>query len=494
MMSLGSLFCGRMRRELLKEAAGKSKSLSTLSRRRVIVVGGGWGGFRVAMDIDNNKFETHVVSPRNHFLFTPLLPSTAVGTLEFRAIQEPLRTIPGIIYHQASLDSIDLQKGTAKCSDAFANARSFELPFDDLVLCVGSTVNTFGVKGTENNEFVYFLKQLDNSRKIRNRLIECFERASSPSVTPEERRDLLTFVVVGGGPTSVEFAAELFDFLEKDVARWYPDLRASVQVKLVEATGHILGSFNASLVGYVEGLFKRRNIQVMTSTSVNEIVGNKALLSDGSTLSFGLMVWSTGVKQLPLIKQLADQCGFKTHKNGRLVIDDHLRVINITTKTPDDKLLSSSSSGTGTGTGNGHGKNVQVFALGDCAANETKPLPLLAQVAAQQGKFLANQLNSSDSSIKQGGGKNPEIKSFIYSHLGSMASVGDWKGVYDSTDTTSTSRPGGDTKHGMSLSGFLAFLLWRGAYLTKQVSIQNKILILMYWFKAFVFGRDISRF
>ena len=122
---------------------------------------------------------------------------------------------------------------------------------------------------------MYFLKSLADSRSIRNRLIECFERASSPGVQSAEDQDrLLTFIVIGGGPTSIEFASELYDFLKHDVTRLYPELRQKVKVKVVEASGHILGSFSENLIGYVETLFKNRHIEVISNTAVNEMLGD----------------------------------------------------------------------------------------------------------------------------------------------------------------------------------------------------------------------------
>ena len=131
--------------------------------------------------------------------------------MEFRGIQEPVRAIRDINYFQASVNKIFFNKNVISCSDAFAEGRDFTLEYDALILAAGSETNTFGVKGVTGNDKVFFLKQLKDSRLIRNRLIECFERASSPGVVSEdEKKGLLTFVVVGGGPTSVEFASELY--------------------------------------------------------------------------------------------------------------------------------------------------------------------------------------------------------------------------------------------------------------------------------------------
>jgi NADH dehydrogenase FAD-containing subunit len=347
-------------------------------------------------------------------LFTPLLPSTAVGTLEFRAIQEPVRTIPNIHYYQASVNQVDFKKKTIDCSHEFKK-ESFSLPYDGIIMAPGSENNTFGVHGVENNPNVFFLKQLQHSRAIRNRLLECFEMASSPNTSDEEIKKLLTFVVVGGGPTSVEFAAELYDFIKADVARWYPDLFKYANIVLIEASGHILSSFSETLVNYVEKLFASRRVEVITGTAVKEILNSKAILSNDKSIDFGLMVWSTGVKQTKFVRDMLDSDVEKT-RNGRLVVDGKLRLVKRTD--PNDKK---SLAPVGDGS---------AFGLGDCACDQTMPLPQLAQVAGQQGKYVAETLNKYGlEGLKEGKGDV-----FKYRHLGSLAAVGQWKGVYDSTN------------------------------------------------------------
>ena len=215
---------------------------------KVVVVGAGWAGYRMASDLDKKKYDVYVVSPRNHFLFTPLLPSTAVGTVEFRAIQEPVRSIRNIKYYQASVNSIDFDDAIIHCTDAFTDDKhKFNLDYDALILAPGSETNSFGVHGVETNEHVFFLKQLEHSRAIRNRLINCFERASSPGATADDMKRLLTFVIVGGGPTSVEFTAELHDFIKHDVSVLYPDLYPLCDIHIIEASRHILGTMRVPI-------------------------------------------------------------------------------------------------------------------------------------------------------------------------------------------------------------------------------------------------------
>jgi NADH dehydrogenase/NADH:ubiquinone reductase (non-electrogenic) len=350
---------------MLKHTSRNMNSL--VIKPKIVVIGCGWAGYRFAQDIDKSKYHVSLVSPRNHFLFTPLLPSTAVGTLEFRCIQEPVRTIPGLHYTQASCDEIDYVHKKVHCTEVYKNS-TFSMEYDYLVLAPGSETNTFNVPGVDGNPRIFFLKQLDQARSIRNKLIESFERAGLPSTTAEERTRLLTFVVVGGGPTNVEFASELHDFLTKDVARSYSDLLPFVNVVVVEASGHILGTFKSSLVDYVEKLFASRKIQVKLNTTVNAIVdGSVAELGDGTRLPFGLMVWSTGVKQVALIRNLGSE--FSHARGGRLVMDDQLRL-----------LAGPEAKGATPGEPIGDGT---VYAMGDCACDSVKPLPALAQVINQ---------------------------------------------------------------------------------------------------------------
>jgi len=229
-----------------------------------------------------------------------------VGTLEYRVIQEPVRTIPGIQYFQAKAKLINFEDKNVVCEEVFKPDEDFQMPFDHrtstvmiptrrtltdphasnpkpyhtraVIVAVGSTTNTFGVPGVSQENYVYFLKQLADARAIRSRIIECFERASYPGTSEAEQARLLSFLVVGGGPTSVEFASELHDFLRKDVHKWYPDLEDRVSVTLVEASDHLLGTFDRRLVDYVSDLFKKRHIRVLTGTSVSKVEKSVAFL------------------------------------------------------------------------------------------------------------------------------------------------------------------------------------------------------------------------
>ena len=158
--------------------------MSLSGRKRLVILGSGWGGYNFARKIDRKKFKTILISPRNHFVFTPLLPSAAVGTLEYRCIQEPVRTIPDLTYLQMKARGIDLEKKELTAVDDF-KGETHTVPYDYLVMANGSHTNTFNTPGVEYKKFnmVYFLKGLEHAREIRYRILECFERASFPETS-----------------------------------------------------------------------------------------------------------------------------------------------------------------------------------------------------------------------------------------------------------------------------------------------------------------------
>lgn len=403
-------------------------------KKKIIVLGTGFSAYRFLKKIDLKKFDITVVSPRNHFLFTPLLPSTTVGTIEFRSIIEPIRNIKGIEFIQSECININSVTNKILCMDS-DTMKKYELSFDKLVISVGETTNTLGLEGV--HEHSLFLKELSDARKIRTRVIDCFENASLPGISEEEKKNYIRFIVCGGGPTGVEFAAELHDFLEKDIKKRYSELAEKAEIILIEAKEKILSLFDKKLIDYTTKLFNRQEIVVKTNTYIKDIKEKTIILSNNEKIDYGLLVWATGNTSTQLVRK----AGFKQTKQGKIITDYYLRV-----KDYDN-----------------------IFAIGDCSEIENNPLPATAQVAQQQGLFLAKFLN----------GKNKN-KKFSYKNLGMLAYIGSEKALADLPQYKG--------------SGFTAFLLWRSAYLTKLVSFKNKILVLFDWVKTFLFGRDVSNF
>src|ERR1043166_7816962 len=201
-----------------------------LRKQKLIVLGTGFAGFSLINDIDVNGYDVAIVSPRNHFLFTPLLPSTTVGTIEFRSIIESIRAARrDIQYYQADCRGIDPGQQSIRCEQVLDQA-TFTLHYDILVIAVGAAINTYGIPGVE--EYAQFLKELSDARTIRQKIIDAFERASTPALPEAERKRLLHFVVVGGGPTGVEFAGEMHDFFVEDLCKIFPELMKDVCITL----------------------------------------------------------------------------------------------------------------------------------------------------------------------------------------------------------------------------------------------------------------------
>ncbi|MBI2428436.1 MAG: FAD-dependent oxidoreductase [Ignavibacteriales bacterium] len=407
-------------------------------KQRLVILGSGFASFSTLKNIDTELYDVIVVSPRNHFLFTPLLPSTTVGTIEFRSIIEPVRTAKeNITFYHAFCTHINHEEKVINCKNAL-DGNEFSLQFDILVIGVGAISNTYGIEGVE--KFTLPLKELSDARAIRQRIIENFERASTPGLQFEERKRLLHFVVVGGGPTGVEFAAELHDFLTEDLVDSYPAMVPDVDITLLEAGDQILNTFDAALSEYTVKNFQRQKISVRLQSQVAKVEEKELILKDGSHVPYGLLVWSTGNTQTPLIKSLP----FEKDRASRLVTDEYFHLKGF------------------------H----HIYAFGDCATIEGEALPATSQVAQQEGYYLARSLNAL--------AKNKPVRPFRYKHYGMLAYIGSNKALADLPQVKG--------------KGFSTWLFWRSAYLTKLVRWKNKILVIFDWTKAFIFGRDASRF
>ena len=256
----------------------------------------------------------------------------------------------------------------------------------------------------------------------------------------EEKKRWLRFVVCGGGPIGVEFAAELHDFIEEDVKRKYPKIADLTETILVEIGKKLLNTFDEKLSKYTMKLFRRENIIIKTESSIRKITGDTIFLNDGTQTNYGLLVWATGNTS----SKLVEQSSFPKTKRNKILIDDFFKVKNYD----------------------------NIYALGDCAELESGALPVTAQVAQQQGKYLGKAFNKLAS--------NKNVKPFKFHDFGMLAYIGDQKALADMPQIKST--------------GFKTFIFWRSVYITKLVSLKNKILVLFDWFKTFVFGRDVSNF
>ncbi|XP_031249272.1 external alternative NAD(P)H-ubiquinone oxidoreductase B1, mitochondrial isoform X5 [Pistacia vera] len=294
---------------------------SESKKKKVVVLGTGWAGTSFLKDLDVSSYDVQVVSPRNYFAFTPLLPSVTCGTVEARSIAEPIRKIikkrnAEIQFWEAECTKIDPSKKMVSCKSNLnknlVGNSEFSLEYDYLVISVGAQVNTFGTPGVMEN--CHFLKELEDALKIRRTVSDCFEKAVLPGLSEEERKTNLHFVVVGGGPTGVEFAAELHDYIQEDLVKLYPSVKDLVKITIIQSGDHILNSFDQRISSFAETKFQRDGIEVLTGCRVISVSDKEISLKIKSTgevcsIPHGLVLWSTGVGTRPVIRDFMEQIG-----------------------------------------------------------------------------------------------------------------------------------------------------------------------------------------
>ncbi|KAL9948493.1 hypothetical protein D7B24_007229 [Verticillium nonalfalfae] len=304
---------------------------------KLVILGGGWGGVAMLKELNPDDFHVTVISPKNYFLFTPMLPSATVGTLELRSLVEPIRRVLARVnghFVRAKAENVEFSHKLVEVSqeDKQGNVTRFYVPYDKLVIAVGSTTNPHGVKGLEN---AHFLKDINDARLIRNSIIRNLEKSCLPTTTDEERKRLLSFVVSGGGPTGVEFAAELFDLLNEDLTENFPRLlRNQISVHLIQSRSHILNTYDEAVSKYAEARFARDQVDVQINSRVQEVQSDKIIYTqrqdDGSIVTkeipMGFCLWSTGVSQTEFCKRLSEKLGSMQTNRHALETDTHLRL------------------------------------------------------------------------------------------------------------------------------------------------------------------------
>lgn len=304
---------------------------------KLVILGTGWASVGLLKQLIPGEYHVTVVSPSNHFLFTPMLPSATVGTLEFRSLVEPVRRIvrrvKGHFLKAAAVDVEFSEKLVeVRGIGPSGEEENFYLPYDKLVIGVGSITNPHGVKGLEH---CHFLKDISDARLIRNHVIRNLETACLPTTSDEERRRLLSFVISGGGPTGVEFAAELYDMLNEDLCRVYPRiLRNEISVHVIQSRGHILNTYDEALSKYAEERFAHDQVDVQTNSRVKEVFPDHIEFTQKDEqgnivtkeLPMGFCLWSTGVSQTDFSKTLAKKLGDSQNNRHALETDTHLRL------------------------------------------------------------------------------------------------------------------------------------------------------------------------
>lgn len=383
---------------------------------------------------------------------------------------EPIRNIirhkkASVKYYEAEATKIDYANKKVYISDDSdikGDTSKTEVPFDMLVVGVGAENATFGIPGVR--EHSCFLKEVGDAQQIRKRIMDCVETATFKDQTQDEVERLLHMVVVGGGPTGVEFAGELQDFFIEDLKKWIPEIKNKFHITLVEALPNVLPMFSKQLIDYTEKTFKEEHISIRTKTMVKNVTDKtieaEVTLPDGTkqmeTIPYGLLVWATGNAIRPVVKDLMSQIPAQKNARRGLEVNEYL-VVN--------------------GTEN-------IWGVGDCAIANYAPT---AQVASQEGAFLARLFNTmaktdaieerlKELSAQQATAKPEErnrildeiterqrqlkrvkqIGPFKYSHQGSLAYIGSERAVADVSWLSGNIASGGT----------MTYLFWKSAYIS----------------------------
>jgi NADH dehydrogenase len=399
------------------------------SDARVVIVGAGFGGLSCARKLDGEPVNVTLLDQNNYHLFTPLLYQVATGLLNPSDIAYPLRTIfrrsRNVRFRQARVERIDFRR------KAVCLSGGDELAYDYVVLATGSVDNYFGNQAVA--EVSISLKGLADAAGLRNHVLTCLERADAAR-DPALRRSLLTFVIVGGGPTGVETAGALTELMDIVAGKDYHDIsRSETRIVLVEGADRLLGAFSARLGHYAQRVLERRGVQILTSTLVKNADERSVTLADGTSIASETIIWSAGVRP----NDATGDPGLPRFRNQRIQLDPQLRL-------PGAE---------------------GAFAIGDLGSPPIAgdgQLPMLSPPAMQGGRYVAATILDEVRGIQR------DRAPFHYVDKGTMATVGRNAGV--------THLPGG-----LEFTGLLGWVTWLVVHIYYLIGFRNRVSALLSW-------------
>ena len=412
-------------------------------KRRIVILGGGFGGVYAAIHLEKllaraSAVEISLISRDNFFLFTPMLHEVAASDLEITNIVNPLRKLlRKVEVLVGDVNEIDLQNKQVLISRGYRN-NSQQLTYDHLVIALGSITNFYDIPGLA--DLAVPMKSLRDAVQLRAQVIRHLEEANSES-DDADRQSFLTFVVAGGGFAGVETVASLNDFV-RDALPFYPNLREDMlRVVLVHSGPVILPELGESLGRHAQKVLARRGVEIRFNTRVKSVAESKISLTNGIQISSRTLVWTAGTVPSPLISSLP--CA---RERGRIIVNQFLRVPNWPS----------------------------VWAVGDCALVPDVRRPgqfhaPTAQHAMREGKVVAQNIAGALS------GRPP--KSFSFKTIGLLASIGRRAGVA--------------RIFGFNFSGFLAWWMWRTIYLSKLPGFDKKVRVAFDWTLDLIFPKDV---
>ena len=391
----------------------------------VVILGAGFGGLEAAKKLAGAPVRITIIDRHNYHLFQPLLYQVAIAGLVPSQIAYPLRTIfrrhPNVNFQMTEVSSIDF-------ASRYVKANGSVIAYDYLILAVGGETNFFGMQEVERHGFQ--LKDVASAVETRNHLLHIFEEASR-EVEVEKRRALLTFVVVGGGPTGVETAGALAELITHVMAKDFPYMDLNeVRVLLLEAGPSVMPAYPEGLRKATRRLLTSKGVQVMENTRLISYNGLQVTLADETLIDTHTVIWTAGVRSA----QITDRLGVPQLAGKRIRVEPTLQLP-------------------------GH---PEVFVVGDAAYLEDEkgqPLPMLATVAQQQAKAAARNIRMIL--------KREKPTPFHYKDPGLLATIGRNAAVA--------------RIWGLSFSGFIAWVIWVGLHIFRLIGFRNRLLVLINW-------------
>ena len=394
---------------------------------RVVVIGAGFGGLHAARELAGAPVEVTLVDRQNYHLFTPLLYQVASSLLSPADIAFPIRSVfrsvPNVRYRQGEVVDVDLRSRVVALADGEA------LHYDYLVVATGSTTNYFG--NARIAERALGLKNLPEALELRNQILACLE-AASHETDEEELERLMTFVIVGGGPTGVEYAGALSELMRLVLGRDYPIAPERCRIVLVEARDRLLSAFVPELGRYTEERLAGMGVEVKTGVLLADVGDEAVDLSNGERIGCRTLVWSAGVQGA----ELAVSPGTSRTKGGRFEVDDGLGI---------------------------HGVD-GAFVIGDVASarGPDGELPMLSAPAIQQARYAARAI------LDLVAGRDPRARGpFRYRDKGIMAVIG---------RNAAVAQVGR-----MTFTGFFGWVAWLLVHIYFLIGFRNRLAVLWTW-------------
>lgn len=396
------------------------------AKKRLVIIGGGFGGLNLAKYVNKSKWDVLLVDKNNYHSFAPLFYQVASSGLEPAGITFPLRRemrkgrTRGCRYTMGEVKTINV-------ADKTITTEYETIPYDSLVIAAGATNNFFGIPGLLEN--VYTIKSAAESIKTRNAVLYNLERACQ-CTDPEERKALLTFAVVGGGPTGVEIAGALGEMKRWTLTREYPGISPDeVKVILCEGTDRLLRTMSEKSSADAYKALNELMVDVKLNKTMKSYKDHVLTFADGETIPARTVIWTAGIVGNSFTLEGTDVAA---GPGGRFKVDAYNRVEGL-----DD-----------------------VYAIGDICYHSDdrfpRGCPQLAQPAIQQGRCLARNLN-----------RDEFTETFSYKDKGSMATIGRNRAVVDMGD--------------VHFSGWLAWMAWLIVHLVTLLGMRNKIVVFINW-------------